>query len=245
MGSFMLMTLAAPSARAVNILTKFDFDASTFAPTDTVGYPQNSGQQSPPAHLFNEPSAGNGFPSGQIEILPTGGNPGGVLDLSGEANITSGKNYCFVIGGISTTGQTDIMLSFDIASIGNGGQFDTLTVEWGTNTSQTVQPTSFPNSITLSPAPTLGTNTNTVTWQSTSGTLTGADNLPAGTYLWIEFCFKATHGNNATGNHTFLDNIVVTGVPEPSTILGGLLGALGLCWSQRRVLVRSLRLRRT
>ena len=143
----MLMTLAAPSAHAVNILTKFDFDASTFTPTDTVGYPQNSGQQSPPAHLFNEPSTVNGFPSGQIDILPTGGNPDGVLDLSGEANITSGKNYCLMIGGISTTGQTDIMLSFDIASIGNGGQFDTLTVEWGTNTSQTVQPTSFPNPV--------------------------------------------------------------------------------------------------
>jgi hypothetical protein len=33
-------------------------------------------------------------------------------------------------------------------------------------------------------------------------------------------------------------------VPEPTTIAGGLLGVLGLCWFQRRRLIRSVRLRR-
>src|SRR5438552_14989036 len=167
MGSFMLMTLAAPSARAV-VLTLFDFDASTFSPTNIVGYPQNSGSQSPPAQLYNEDPTTNGFPAGQITIEPTGGNPDGRLDLSGESNITSGKQYCFVIGGINTSGFTDIQLSFDIASVGNGGQFDSLAVTWGTSTSQTTPPATFPNTITLSPAPVLGTNTmnNPPVWQS-------------------------------------------------------------------------------
>jgi hypothetical protein len=44
-----------------------------------------------------------------------------------------------------------------------------------------------------------------------------------------------------------LDNIQINGtiVPEPATIAGGLLGVLGLCWHQRRRLIRSVRFRRT
>ena len=37
-----------------------------------------------------------------------------------------------------------------------------------------------------------------------------------------------------------LDNIQIDGtVPEPATVAGGLLGVLGLCWFQRRRLIRS------
>ena len=44
-----------------------------------------------------------------------------------------------------------------------------------------------------------------------------------------------------------IDNIQVNGtaVPEPATVAGGLLGVLGLCWFQRRRLIRSVRFRRT
>jgi hypothetical protein len=44
-----------------------------------------------------------------------------------------------------------------------------------------------------------------------------------------------------------MDNIRVDGtiVPEPATVAGGLLGVLGLCWFQRRRLIRSVRFRRT
>jgi hypothetical protein len=40
-------------------------------------------------------------------------------------------------------------------------------------------------------------------------------------------------GNNA---ETIIDNVRVDGtiVPEPTTVAGGLLGVLGLCWHQRR-----------
>ena len=43
-----------------------------------------------------------------------------------------------------------------------------------------------------------------------------------------------------------LDNVQINGtVPEPATVAGGLLGVLGLCWHQRRRLIRSVRFRRT
>ena len=43
-----------------------------------------------------------------------------------------------------------------------------------------------------------------------------------------------------------IDNIQVNGVivPEPATVAGGLLGVLGLCWFQRKRLIRSVRFQR-
>jgi PEP-CTERM motif len=55
-------------------------------------------------------------------------------------------------------------------------------------------------------------------------------------------------GGSSNGNDLQfqLDNIQINGtVPEPATVAGGLLGVLGLCWFQRRRLIRSVRFRRT
>src|SRR5262245_21520513 len=54
-------------------------------------------------------------------------------------------------------------------------------------------------------------------------------------------------GGTSSGNNlqTIIDNIQLTGVPEPTTIAGGLLGVLGLCWHQRRRLIRHMRFRQT
>ncbi len=51
--------------------------------------------------------------------------------------------------------------------------------------------------------------------------------------------------SNGTDTQTVIDNIRLDGtfVPEPATVMGGLLGVFGLCWHQRRRLVRFLRLR--
>ena len=65
--------------------------------------------------------------------------------------------------------------------------------------------------------------------------------------LYFQFCFSTESGNNAHGNDTLIDNIQVTGegvpVPEPTTAISGVLAVVGLCWYQRRWLIRSLRLR--
>jgi hypothetical protein len=246
MGVLMLMAMAAPSAHAtIHLLTYYNFNTA-----GTIPYTSNApGQQT--THLIND--ATSPFPSSQLAITAAGGTTlnqwpadatgaGGALDLMGNANLNAGQLYCLDFGGISTTDEFNVTLSFAIASVGNGGQFDTLTAEWGTSNSATIAPATFPNTVTLSPF-TIGTNTNTVTYQQVTGALTGADNLAPGTFVWVQFCFFNTKGNNAEGNATFLDNIQVTGVPEPSTYIGALLGLVGLCWYQRRWFARFLGLR--
>ena len=55
---------------------------------------------------------------------------------------------------------------------------------------------------------------------------------------------RFTGGNSASILlNTVVDNIQVNGtiVPEPATVAGGLLGVLGLCWHQRRRLIRCVR----
>jgi hypothetical protein len=51
--------------------------------------------------------------------------------------------------------------------------------------------------------------------------------------------------SNGVDTQTVIDNIRLDGtfVPEPATVMGGLLGVFGLCWHQRQRLVRFLRLR--
>ena len=46
--------------------------------------------------------------------------------------------------------------------------------------------------------------------------------------------------SNGDNLQNVVDNILINGtiVPEPATIAGGLLGVLGLCWFQRRRLIR-------
>jgi hypothetical protein len=55
-----------------------------------------------------------------------------------------------------------------------------------------------------------------------------------------------TRGGLGNNLQTIVDNIQINGtiVPEPTTVAGGLLGVLGLCWFQRRRLIGSLRFRR-
>jgi hypothetical protein len=75
--------------------------------------------------------------------------------------------------------------------------------------------------------------------------------IPAGTTLnqptvVVRLAFTGGQSNGADLQNQ-IDNIQVNGtvVPEPATVAGGMLGVLGLCWFQRRRLIRSVRLRRT
>ncbi len=63
--------------------------------------------------------------------------------------------------------------------------------------------------------------------------------------LVIRLQFLGGQSNGANLQDLF-DNYQICGtiVPEPATIAGGLLGILGLCFHQRRRLIRSVRLRR-
>jgi len=223
MGVLMLMAVGAPSAHALpQPLTYFDFENGDF--TGTNG-----------ATIFNDAVTsfpGGAFPSGQVVITDGVGAPTGTsghaLDLRGNANLNAGSEYCFDLGAITTNGQFIIALSFDIASVGNGGQFDQLMVYWSTSTTF-VHDTA--HTVALSPF-TIGTKTMTIAYQTVTGTFT----IPSGTTsIYLQFCFVTTSGNNGNPNHTYLDNIGVTGdVPEPTTAISGALAAVGLFWRQRK-----------
>jgi hypothetical protein len=70
-----------------------------------------------------------------------------------------------------------------------------------------------------------------------------ANNAPL-LVLRLQFTGGQSSGTNLQDT---IDNIQINGtiVPEPTTVAGGLLGVLGLCWHQRRRLIRSVRFRRT
>jgi hypothetical protein len=162
--------------------------------------------------------------------LPANANPNNlslVVHRSGTANL----NIVFTFP--SVAGIYDIQ-SVSFASAGSGNGFQNVQLQMSTNgglqwTDLSVN-TSIPSTIT-----TIVLN-NTL---NVGGTV-GQPNL----LIRLHF----TNGqSNGTDTQNIIDNIQVNGTvaPEPATVAGGLLGVLGLCWFQRRRLIRHVRLRRT
>ena len=247
-GGLILTATFAPSARATRELVYFNFEGvvgvtpGTFnsvpAPGPGAMYPflQNS-------TVINSPSSP--FPAGQLALAPGQGTT--LNQLLGDAPTTNtaldamGNDtttpFCFQFGANTFTGTnlyTSLSLSFALNSVGGGSQFDTLTLLYATVASPTLA--DF-------------TNFDTISISQDTGYYTITSLLPAGTLeqanLTLQFCFSGAK-NSGEGDHTYLDNIRLTAtvVPEPSAYLGGLVGILGLCWFQRRWLVRSLCFRR-
>jgi hypothetical protein len=232
MGILMLMAMAAPSAHAA-LLTFFDFENAAartafntaFPPTP---YPADGGQ----AGVTLSDGPDNPFPNGQIIMDATGGNPNGVLDLQGN-NSAASPQFCFSLGALNTTGLGDITLSFDLKSVDGPQltQFSTLTLLYSTTAGGGAGTfTSFETITDLKTHPTYFTYSFNVS-SDTAGAVNNQSTL------YFEFCFSGATTSESRG-FTFIDNIQVTGVPEPSTYIGGLLGIAGLCWFQRRWLVR-------
>jgi hypothetical protein len=238
----------APSAKATRPIVYFNFEGvvgvtpGTFnsvpAPGPGAAYPFLQNQT-----VINSPSSP--FPLGQLALAPGQGTT--LNQLAGDVPTTNtaldamGNDttspFCFQFGANTTsTIFTNIALSFALNSVGtNGHQFTTLGLFYATVASPTAGDfTQIGSNITIS--------------QST-GYYVITKNLPAAAFnqanLTLEFCFSGAK-NASEGNHTFIDNIQLTAtvVPEPSAYLGGLVGILGLCWFQRRWLVRSLSFRR-
>jgi hypothetical protein len=138
----------------------------------------------------------------------------------------------------SAVGIYDVTsVSFAYFSDGNGWAF--VTLQYSTNSGATFQ--TMPGTMANTPLPATGS----------SGSFIVFNTIPAGTTLnqpnlILRLLFTGGQSNGA--NLQFeLDNIQIGGtvVPEPATVAGGLLGVLGLCWFQRRRLIRSARFRRT
>jgi hypothetical protein len=240
MGVLMLMAMAAPSAHALQLLTYFNFNDGDFVLKSLTS--DSPGQQT--THLTYTTTI---YPGGNIFVAATGGttlnraNPpdtdpaGGVLDARGNST-NPADQYCFTLGGLTTTGKTDVTLSFAIMSQGNTGQFTTLNLLYSTTG------VGGPYTLFASDAALQTHTAYTVDSFNASALTLGAVDGISGSNLFFEFCFTGST-NNANGNDTFIDNIQVTAVPEPSTYIGGLLGIVAICWYQRRWLTRFLGLR--
>jgi hypothetical protein len=130
---------------------------------------------------------------------------------------------------VNTLGLTNLSLSFAIDNTGNG--FTTATFQYSTDGTTFITPVG--GMVTLPPPP--------------GATQIVAFNYPiavdnqASVYFRVSLSGGQSQGTNLQST---VDNIQLNAVPEPATTVGGVLGIFGLCWFQRRWLVRFLRLRR-
>jgi hypothetical protein len=137
--------------------------------------------------------------------------------------------------------------NFDIPLVSAQGIFQNMTVTFATNGvsgngftgAQLFYSTNGGGTFTAGPSVVLTEVLQPVTFVVP----VGANNAPL-LVLRIQYTGGQSIGNNL---QTSMDNIQINGtiVPEPATVAGGLLGVLGLCWQQRRRLIRCVRFRRT
>ena len=229
-GALMLLAAFAPCAKA-DLIAYYNFEGP-----DTPGFPVNLDSQ-PPAFFssdntliltFNTNALSEVNPGLPENRWPT--DPAPNLTALGLSRSGANSPASFEIPLFSSQGFfQDMTVSFAINALGNGftiANFYFSTNGGGTFTLFSTQAVPTSGTVVLSAAvPTL------------------ANNAPS-LVLRIELTGGQSNGSNV---QNIVDNIRVEGtiVPEPATVAGGLLGVLGLCWHQRRRLIRSVRFRRT
>jgi hypothetical protein len=238
--AFTLLAALAPSANA-DLIRFYDLE-----PPADVTYPLNLDSHSPALEndhplvlttgVNTTPAASSNYPAGNTEIQPPlGANlpPGAPASTTSLGFIKTKFNDLGVeINFNSAQGIYDITsVSFGYSSNGNGYRQVQLQVSLDGGAFVNVG-----GLVTLSANPPPGT---AVTLPNNVSTL-------GHSLVTVRLLFVNGASNGV--DHQFqLDNITVGGtiVPEPATVAGGLLGVLGLCWFQRKRLIRSVRFRRT
>jgi hypothetical protein len=131
---------------------------------------------------------------------------------------------------VNTLGLTNLSLSFATTEFNNGG-YTLATGSFSINGGATFLTTGVSAPVVLNGANQLVTFTYPIT----------VNNLAS--VLFRVTLSGAPDNEGIPSLRTTVDNIQLNAVPEPATVMGGLLGACGLCWHQRRRLIRFLRLR--
>jgi hypothetical protein len=234
-GACLFLTAAfAPSANAV-VLVYFNFEHTT------VGGPPDFASRT---------------------IGPPDNNPGGGLVLTTLQPVPPLTNFGMVPGLLLNRTPGDIDTNVPGVGLGmrttpadNGGAlefqvdttfFQNMSLSFAVNT----QGNGF-NMVTLNYSTDGGGNFIPI---GSSFIASGGDQLisfaiPVGAEGQSNVIFQLVwDGGTSSGEdlQTVVDNIVLEGIviPEPATVVGGLLGVLGLGWQQRRRLIRSVRFRR-
>jgi hypothetical protein len=165
--------------------------------------------------------------AGDIDHPPV---PPGTPGLAYGLTSSSTNNGTHIEFAVNATFFSNMSLSYAVNTNGNG--FTTQIWSYSTN----------------GPA---GAFTDFATFTGLTGLQALTAALPVGANNQANLVIRITFtGGQSNGNdlQTIIDNIQLNGtvVPEPATVVGGLLGVLGLCWFQRRRLRLILpRLRRT
>jgi hypothetical protein len=229
-GAFLIVDALAPKADA-ELVAYFNFEDTTLgAPIVTTDSQQPPATQ--PSTLTvtapgtTMPTSVAGLTGMNSNIAP--GDPDANLHALGftfTPTVAPSANLTF---SVSTLGLTNLSLSFAINNNGNG--FTTATFQYRIGGAG---PFITDGSVTLPPPP---GGTQIVVFNYSA-----AVNNQASVDFRISLTGGASQGTNL---QTVIDNIQLNAIPEPATTLGGLFGVLGLCWHQRRRLIRCVRLRR-
>jgi hypothetical protein len=240
-GALLLLAAFAPRANAdcPACIRFYDFETPGFIVTPGSHQPAIEQGEVAPFALLYQNDDGTVYSAGNLSaengaILGNTNLPAGALPQTTSLGLHgSGQAHLnLVMTFPSVAGIYDIQ-SVSFASRGSGNGFQQVTLQMSTGngvwTDLSVV-TNIPSTITTI----VLTNTLNV-----GGTL-GVPNL----LIRLHFENGQSNGGNL---QNLIDNIQVNGtvVPEPATVAGGLLGVLGLCWFQRRRLIRSVRFRRT
>ena len=242
-GAFLLLAAFAPCANAdcPACIRFYDMEAP-IAPGDVVGQGSHmpaleQGNVAPFAFLLLND---DGTPYATANISAEINNPIGLLNLPAGANPNSislgvhrsGEAHLNIVMTFPSVAGIYNIQSVSFASRGSGNGFQQVTLQMSSNGGAT-----WTN---LSVVTAIPTSDGVITLTNTLGNTLNVPNL----LVRMHF----TNGQSNGGElQNVIDNIQVNGtiVPEPATVAGGLFGIVGLCWHQRRRLIRSVRFRRT
>jgi hypothetical protein len=169
------------------------------------------------------------FASGLNRLAADADNPPNGLHSLGLSRTSPNNGAHFDIPLFSPQGFfSNMTVTFAAAGEGNG--FALVTLSFSTNGGVT---------FTAGPSVVLVQGAN----QLVSLAVPAAANNQNLLVLRLTFTGGTSNGNNPETN---IDNLLIGGTitPEPATVAGGLFGVLGLCWFQRRRLIRPVRLRK-
>jgi hypothetical protein len=228
-GALMLLAAFTPRAKA-DLIAYFNFE-----PPPTLPYPVNLTSQVPPGFL--------------LTIMTTNYNPANMSAESGVAlNVPPGDpDPNSTAMGLSAS-LLNSPANFDIPLFTALGLFQNMSISFAVNVSGNGFTTaalwySTNGGVSFTQAPGQIFNLpNSGTFVVNFTVPAAANNAPL-LVLRLQFTGGQSSGQNLQDT---IDNIQINGtiVPEPTTIAGGLLGVLGLCWHQRRRLIRSVRFRK-
>ena len=232
-GVFLLTAALAPKANAI-VLIYFNFQDAT------IGGPFDPESDDVPP-IGDNPGGGVQHSTIQTNITVTGAVAGTAMNRTpGDIDLTPlvamgmrttpADNGHWIQFPVNATVFSNMSLSFAINTAGNG--FNNVELSYSITPGHP-----DPSFVVVGSQPIpSGGGFNTLTFG-----IPAAVNGQPDVILRLTFTGGTSSGNNL---QTVIDNIQLTGVPEPATVAGGLLGVLGLCWFQRRRLIRSVRFRR-